>query len=95
MKRRLTGPAVAVRPRGLALWENTCGVSSHDRHVQARSSHLLGLAGGSVRDTEVIIVAGMMPVSAVRPSLEPRPPRCEGQWPGEFTEFFPWAYYQS
>jgi len=34
-----------------------------------------------VRDTKVIGVADMMPVSAVRPSREPRPPRCEANRP--------------
>ena len=34
-----------------------------------------------MRDTEVIGVAGVVPVSAVRPSREPRPPRCEANRP--------------
>ena len=34
-----------------------------------------------MRDTKVIGVAGMVSVSAVRPSREPRPPRCEANRP--------------
>ena len=81
MKRRPTGPRSCSSYRGFALGVYTCGVSSHDRHVQEWPSDLLSPAGGSVRDTKVVGVADMVSVSAVRPSREPRPPRCEANRP--------------
>ena len=56
------GPPQLQFNRGFAQLEYICGVSSHDRHVQGRSSDLLSPARGSARDTEVVCVADMVSV---------------------------------